>query len=325
MKKGQLSIFILLGLVVIIASAFLLFVQQPFMQPQLQGEAALPGIQQLYSSCAGQVVTEAVHDQLSGGGVLRHDDVIVTPLALVEVGADWKGARVPTLAAMEEELVDVVPLLLIECERVSREAAERAGLSLVMDLASVNATYTSSSLVATIALDAQLFGEEISGSLQPFTMTVATDALALRDKAQGLAEDAVASDGVPMRAALDAVQDVLVVQVSPGSMVLALAGENETFNVGLRMRGAETTSSGPSLLDETLEVSAESVGEKKLNVINPDGLKLTGNVDLPWLDVQETTLYYDTADVAPGDYVASVALQDTLGRATSRVLKVIVR
>jgi hypothetical protein len=114
MKRGQLSIFILLGAVIVIAVALLLYMRQaPLSQPLAPPE--FREAQQALEACAGKVLSDGViFVSLRGGMYNIHQAYIMTNLTRVPFWY-YGGSAVPSLDVVNHQIALYMDNNIQEC------------------------------------------------------------------------------------------------------------------------------------------------------------------------------------------------------------------
>jgi hypothetical protein len=310
-KRAQLSIFILLGAVLVIAVALLLYVRTPQgPSPAVVEEWAAPGVSAL-RACIDSTTKDAVALQMAQGGELSPSSLVPLPPMMIHLAVDSNGEYVPTLDDMADDLNTNLPALLDTC--VDTVAGTVSGLMIDDKPAIVQATYNDQGAVVRVAMPVvfSVPGKALVMPAQVVTISN-TNMAKLRSAAASIADDVWIHHGLPAGKLLDSPYQTSVINMGYGQSIVTLRQDNDVFNLAVREPSRDEQVRlflGPASV--TVDKGATTRRQLQLYPQDLTGIEFATNV--PWATVtSDGWLVIDAASIAEDTYVVSLHASGTV-------------
>ena len=321
MKKGQLSIFVLLGLaVILVVSLVLVATRDETAAARISAPSRFAAVVGEYQSCVDEVITDAVARQLAQGGWLHPVDGLFVMPATVHMGVRDRRSNVPDLQDMETDLADEVPLLIGPCVDNAVTTGINQGITLERADTLVSATYLDDRVVFAIESPLVLRSGDDSFTVPRFTALVRSQGTALRQAAEDIAFESARNDALALKPAIDSEHDTEVLALGEGLAVVSITKENQTFNVALETQAASPPQAPRLRLPSTITLQ-EGRGSVPLEVLAGNA-PFTFTTNMPWLVATEAALSGDGA--LSGTYPARITVTGAAGLSDTVLIEVVV-
>lgn len=311
-KRAQLSIFILSGIVLIIAVALLLTMRTPAARPVQVTGWAQPAVSALHS-CIESTTQDAIALQMAQGGELNPTDGVYLPPLLIHRAVDADGMNVPSLDDMADDLSLWLPRLLADCVDTARASAP--GVTIDSAPATVIATYNDDGAVVRVQLPATIRAGNNRLEAPGKVVTIKKTSIALlRQAAEDIAADISLQGALPAERLALLPYNVTVTTMGLGASIISIKSGVDVYNLAVRESAREQQPIvrhflGPS----TISVSQGSVVKQELDLTSSsDGVEYATNV--PWATVVDGWITIDSRGLEPANYAVSIhasgAVQD---------------
>jgi hypothetical protein len=317
-KKGQLTIFILLGAVFIIAVGLVLYTQG--MSKEQKMPASLRPVAAAFQNCFKQSVAETAVTQLAQGGSLSPVNAAVLPPLLVQVVVDKDGVYVPSVEDMESDLDANLPRILSECKAFAQQSVPGA---MIGDAEiTVESTYIEAGLVTRIIAPYPMTMGSVSGTLSEQVVSLDMPyVISLRRAAQDIAEGVLTTGGLPLQTIASMPYTVNTAVAGFGYTIISLGSGGGIFNIAVLEPGRD---SAPVILSLPETFIA---GKDRLNqyfVRMNDIAEVSTN--LGWVTITpQGEIIIDTRDQTEGSYSTEVTATDNSGNVDHALLRVVVQ
>jgi hypothetical protein len=317
LKRGQLSVFLLVGLVLVIAVSFVLYLQT-------QKTVALPEPEWSRSavfaidSCFETQATNAIALQMARGGYVAPLRAVPSPLPVL-LAVDDEKLLMPTLQDMADNLVLELPAMLDDCANQSIP-----GFTLTPADATVKADYNADGATVRIDMPIKIAAAGRSYVLPEQLVTVRNANLApMRDAAEGIATLVASGGGLPVQQLANLSYGVKIMDIGFGYSIISFQKQDDVFNIAVHESGRDRQSM--LFLNGPTDIVAQhgSVTRSPLDVTT--SFPLTYSTDAPWASVANDELVIDSNALDPGTYFTAVHAVDSRGAEADMVVKVVVQ
>jgi hypothetical protein len=316
MKKGQLAIFVLLGIVVLISIALLLTMQPsgqaPVLPTQLQASA------RSLEACFKTAAQSMLELQMSRGGLVAPTHAVSAPPVVVQLVADETGVWTPALEDMEADLSWAISEAIKECPAQVR--ASVPGASIGTDVTpSVRTVYADNGVTVIINYPLTLTAGDVKEAMYGVSFTLKTDVIRLHDAASSIASQVSAYGAIPIDDLSKIDADISMMSVGYGWTFISLNKNGAVYNIAVRERTRVINQQITILLPSRIVMAA---GTAAVREIGNEGTTYVTN--LPWARVEHGRLILNTANVDPGEYMLRIVATDIMGHEDDAVSRILV-
>ncbi len=331
MRKAQVTLFIVLGIILLLSTAILVYtLQGRISEPQLTLPQTVRGALNAVHACQDGVIATAIRLQaLQGGALAPRPSATAMPLAIGLAITDGT-ILLPRRTDMEDDLAENLPLHLAGCAEDLLEDAQRDGVSLENAPAIINASIGDDEIL--LQLDQPITLAWSGGSVRdrPRAIRIPSPLGALRDTAEEIVLRALAEpDLIDTDFLFSMPYDAAVIGLYGSAAIIAItdsaAEDPLTFNIALPLPERQRE---PSIrwtqLDDPLLIRA---GTPFSSRIAADGEGMRYESDLPWLriDPASGTVTARVDESYAGRHLATLTATDTEGESVSATIEVIVQ